>query len=88
MADSQGELTGDDVIYAYPDLRTLLVGKFKSSVMKLTRLSFAKSIVFDDVTGIPILETTPILESGESFSYDQSNEENISLTPLLQGINS
>ncbi len=88
MADSEGQLTGDDVIYAYPDFRTLLVGKFKSSVMISARLSLAKSIEFDDVTGIPILETTPIFESGESFSYDQSNEENISLTPLLQGIDS
>ena len=85
MADSEGELTGDDVIYAYPDFTTLLVGKFKAGVMISARLSFAKSITFDDVTGIPILEAAQIFDGGESFAFDKSDEENISMTPLLEG---
>jgi hypothetical protein len=27
VADADGDLTGDDVVYAYPDFRTLLVGR-------------------------------------------------------------
>ncbi len=86
MANSEGELTGDDIIYAYPDYYTLLVGKFKSSVMISAKLSYAKSMVFDDITGIPILQTTQTMDGGESFIFDQSNEEDISTNPLLEGM--
>ncbi len=86
MADSEGELTGDDIIYAYPDYNTLLVGKFKSGVMISARLAAARSITFDDVTGIPILQATQIVDGEESFAFDQLNEEKISMTPLLEGI--
>ena len=62
------------------------MGKFKASVMISARLSSTRSIVFDDVTGIPILEPSQMIESDEeSFAFDQSNEENISMTPLLEG---
>ena len=44
--DDKGDLTGDDMVYTYPDFTTLLVGKFRRSVMissKLTTLSGIRS---------------------------------------------
>lgn len=48
------------------------------------KLSYAKSIVFDDITGIPILQTTQTMDGGESFVFDQSNEKDVSTNPLLE----
>ncbi len=50
------------------------------------KLSYAKSIVFDDITGIPILQTTQTMDGGESFVFDQSNEKDVSTNPLLEGM--
>ena len=53
--DAEGDLTGDDVIYVYPDFKTLLVGEFRKSVMIAARLAFTRDVKFDDVTGIPVI---------------------------------
>ena len=87
MANGEGELTGDDVIYAYPDYKTLLVGKFSKGVMMSAKQSFATGIVFDDVSGIPMLLPSQVLNSGNTFSYDEADAITISNHPTLQGMN-
>lgn len=87
MADPNGDLTGDDVIYVYPDYHTLLVGKFKKSVMIKAKRSFVREILFDDISGIPYIIPGEILNPEEIFHYDEADETTISMNPLLQGLN-
>jgi len=47
--------------------------------------SFAREIVFDDVTGIPSLIPGEILNPEKLFSFEESDKKTISSQPLLQG---
>jgi hypothetical protein len=84
--DDMGELTGNDVIYAYPDYKTLLVGKFTKGIMISAKQSFANGIVFDDVSGIPMLVPSQVSNNfGKTFSFDEADAITISKQPTLQG---
>ena len=39
-----GRMTGDDVVYLYPDLHTALVGSWNNDVMRAGRLSVVTGI--------------------------------------------
>ena len=84
-ADTEGHVTGDDVIYAYPDFQTLLVGKFIKSSMVAARLAKAMRLVFDDVTGIPIIVPGEVENFDEVFSFDEADKFTISRNPTLHG---
>ena len=85
MVDPNGYLTGNDIIYAYPDYHTLLVGRFENSVMISARKSIAIDIKFDEISGIPLIISGDVNCLEEAFSYDESDTVTISRTPLLQG---
>ena len=55
--------------------------------MNSAKQTFAREIVFDDVTGIPSIISGEILNPEEEvFSFDESDETIISKKPLLQGL--
>ena len=83
--DPRGYLTGNDVIYVYPDYQTLLVGKFENSVMVSAHSALAIDIKFDEVSGIPMIIPGEVNCMEDTFSYDESDTTSISRSPLLQG---
>ena len=42
-----GRMTGDDVVYLYPDLHTALVGSWNNDVMRAGRLSVVTGITME-----------------------------------------
>ena len=84
--DAEGDLTGDDVIYVYPDFKTLLVGEFRKSVMIAARLAFTRDVKFDDVTGIPVIVPGEIVNTDtDVYSFDEADKVVIIKNPTLQG---
>ena len=83
--DLNGDLTGDDIIYLYPDFKTLLVGRFQKSVMVSARQTVASQLVFDDVTGIPTIVPGEIINPNDVYSFDEADKTTISSNPTLQG---
>jgi hypothetical protein len=84
-ADPKGDLTGDDIIYIYPDFKTLLVGRFEKSVMISARQAVASQLVFDDITGIPVIIPGEIINPDKVYSFDEADKTIISKNPTLQG---
>ena len=84
--DHQGDLTGNDIVYAYPDFTTLLVGKFTKSVMISAKQSVLRDIRFSKISKIPYLlyDFQALSSSKHSYSLDVSNKKVISHDPLLQ----
>ncbi len=80
--DDGGELTGDDVVYVYPDLETLLVGSFVNGTMVSARSSGLAGLAFDAVSGIPLLLES--LDRGDArFSYEEPTPVSVR-DPLLR----
>ncbi len=84
--DPEGDLTGDYIVYAYPDYKTLLVGKFIKSVMIATRQSFTTGIAFDDISNIPTVIPGKIIHPEDVFGFDEADKTIISRNPTLQGM--
>lgn len=53
--DDRGELTGDDVVYVYPDYNTLLVGTFQNGTMVAAKSSVLVGLDVDPASKIPLL---------------------------------
>ncbi len=85
--DPEGDLTGDDIVYAYPDYKTLLVGKFRKGVMIATSQSFTTGIAFDDISNIPTVIPGKIIHPEDVFGFDEADKTIISRNPTLQGMN-
>ena len=81
--DDLGELTGDEIVYAYPDFETLLVGKFRLGVMVSAQQSTFNGFKFDRMSGIPMLLYKPDEKSCLKFKFEPSDKMSIGLDPLL-----
>jgi hypothetical protein len=84
--DPEGDLTGDDIVYAYPDYKTLLVGKFRKGVMIATSQSFTTGITFDDISKIPTVIPGKMIHPEDVFGFDEADKTIISRNPTLQGM--
>ena len=72
--DSSGKLTGNRIVYSYPDFETLLVGKFVDGKMVSAKESRFSGLGFDPKSGLPVLkfDKKMIKETGEVFNFDLS----------------
>ena len=74
-----GQLTGNRIIYSYPDFETLLVGKFVDGKMVSAKETRISGIKFDPETGIPVLKFNKkmLKSAGNVFSLDLSTGSSI-----------
>ncbi len=82
--DAEGQLTGDDVAFVYPDGETALVGSFERGVMREAREATVTSVECDR-GGIPKInyEFAPG-EEASLFSYDPPSNDSFGQSPLLR----
>jgi histone-lysine N-methyltransferase SETD7 len=83
--DHAGDLTGPDLVYSYPDFKTLLVGHFAKGVMISAKESQLTGIKFDRRSKIPNLVYDKLLlrKSKNIFTFDPSNKNpQIAQNPL------
>ena len=85
--DQRGELTGEDLVYAYPDFTTLLVGKFSSGIMMGAKQTTLTGIKFDKITKVPyILYDKKLLQASKQvFAFQEPTKTSVGLDPLVQG---
>ena len=83
--NESGDLTGEEIVYVYPDFETLLVGKFIKGVMVAANQRTFIGIKFDRISGIPLLLPSKKVsqKSGETFKFEPSNKIFIGANPLL-----
>lgn len=69
----EGDLTGDDFVYAYPDFTTLLVGTFAKGVMVAAKQTLLTDVRFDRISKIPfLLFDKKVLEvSKQVFTFNE-----------------
>jgi len=75
-----GRMTGDDVVYLYPDLHTALVGSWNNDVMRAGRLSVVTGITMKE--GYMYPTTAPAKNKDMTYRTDISGFSVISATPL------
>jgi len=81
-ADMMGCLTGDDIAFLYPDLKTALLGTFIKGQMKVAQTAFVKSVTHrKHADGLMHLTFTE--PRGPFFSEDKGTREVICQEPLL-----
>jgi histone-lysine N-methyltransferase SETD7 len=78
--DHNGKLTGDDIMYIYPDLNTCLVGRFTDGVMEATKEAHVERFRWvDNILVVEVGETT-----GPDFSFSPSTSEYMTVNWLQQ----
>ena len=80
VVDKEGQFTGEDMMYIYPDLVTCLVGKFRNGVMIAARESRVDMIVNPGEEGsiLHVRAATPDPD-GHIFSYQPSDDQKMSV---------
>jgi len=68
QVNDKGELTGDDIMFVYPDLTTCLVGKFQKGVMVSARLSYIQTLDWDREIRVAVPYTGSINNNAYSRS--------------------
>ncbi|XP_023336315.1 histone-lysine N-methyltransferase SETD7 isoform X2 [Eurytemora carolleeae] len=81
LLDHDGKMTGDNIIYMYPDFRTGLRGSFQDGVMISAQLSTILSSEEVDGVCIPVLSEP---KSEDIYFFDPATSTRISRQPLLQ----
>lgn len=85
IADSLGQLTGQNIAYIYPNFKTALLGNFTNGVMKSARGTSLTSFEEDLLTGFPRIvfdEANPDTKN-DMYKFDESTKTQISSSPLL-----
>ncbi len=76
--DEEGRLSGDEIAFVYPDLKTALVGKFEGSLMISAR---ERKIVAEKCgNGIKRIKFSEI-RSEDIFKHEKMNEFRFAGTP-------
>jgi len=75
--DERGKLTGDDIMFIYPDMHICLVGQFKDGIMVSARLSYLESLTWD--THILVAVPSKQIFSDDVFSYSPSSHRGITV---------
>ena len=83
--DTSGHLTGNEIVYSYPDFETLLVGQFVDGVMVAAKQSKLRGIKFDKLSKIPYLlfDKSLLKMSDNIFTFEPSNKTSVGANPLL-----
>jgi histone-lysine N-methyltransferase SETD7 len=83
--DSSGHLTGNEIVYSYPDFETLLVGHFVDGIMRAAKQSKLRGVKFDKMSKIPYLlfDKNLLKINQDIFTYEPSNKTSVGANPLL-----
>ncbi|EDV24845.1 uncharacterized protein TRIADDRAFT_26073, partial [Trichoplax adhaerens] len=76
LVDDDGEFTGDEIAYLYPDQETVLYGSFEEG-----RMVCAKAASFQGVRNNKLIIEN--LDTEEKYSFDESADDVITVNPLL-----
>ena len=85
--DSKGRLTGDDIIYIYPDKETVLIGRFEDGQLmrgqaaKLEDTGMNKAAINSGELKLP--KVSYRTDHPETIHFDVSSHDILSLQPLL-----
>ncbi len=74
--DERGEMSGDNIVYVYPDLKTVLVGNFSANVMLGARAS--KVVAERCHSGLKVLRLARPDELGPVYKYRAGDELHVS----------
>ena len=77
-----GRMTGDKVIYLYPDLHMALVGQWQNDVMKGARLAKVSGVQFIEGLLAPVVHL--VSDCDKEFHMDVSGFSKISSQPLIR----
>ena len=81
VLDREGQLTGEEVVYIYPDLRTCLVGRFQGGRMESAREG---RLVGVQGEGEDLLRAVVRMVRREVYSYSPSTSLQLTVPPLLR----
>lgn len=84
--DDEGEITGSNLVFAYPDFTTLLAGQFSKGVMISAKQTTLTGVKFDKTTKVPyILFDKKLLDMAqEVFSFHEPTKLSVGQAPLQQ----
>ena len=88
--DSEGRLTGDNIVYVYPDKETALIGQFedgqlvKARMAKLLKVLGTSTAVINDTGEVKLPNFSYRADFPESVCFDVSSHDVLSLQPLLR----
>ncbi len=80
--NDDGELSGDGIVFIYPDGETALLGRFENGVMRSAKEAEVIGVTCEK-HGIPVAELKASPNS-PTFAYDPSNNETFGDFPLLR----
>jgi len=78
--DNEGELTGDNIAYIYPDFKMAIKGKFEEGLLVEGHQCELIGSYEDHGVEIPVFSET----FGPSYQYEKPSIKNIALNPLLR----
>ena len=78
--DENDDITGDRCFFVYPDLNTVIVGKFRKGQLIQGNLGRIVRVSLENDILIPEVETVPV---PEMLTRDESTLRSISKTPLI-----
>ena len=82
VVDNDGCLSGDDIVYVYPDKRTAIIGLFNNAVLVKGRYAWLTTLLDVPASSLPKLELNE--DIAESVVFDRSNHDHLSSQPVLQ----
>ena len=70
IQETDHKLTGDEIMYLYPDYDTMFVGTFEDKMMIKAKEASLKQVGCDDKTGLPIISAYDLAQDDVIYSYD------------------
>jgi len=84
VLNGEGEMTGDEIAYIYPDFKTALIGSFEKGFMKSAREGkVVGELLCDSEWGLPFVDFLLVEENEVIFSYDPATNESFGSSPHL-----
>jgi len=79
IVDEDGDLSGDDIMFIYPDLTSVLYGSFSRGAMTRTRFTTVSDIDFSSI--LPVVKVNMPNISSPCYKYQPSNCRSVFVTP-------
>ena len=70
--DEQGDHTGENIVYMYPDLETVMVGRFVKGVMEEARLGEVRRV--REEVGALVVDTV-VTEKGQVYRHEAPTKD-------------
>ena len=70
IQETDHKLTGDEIMYLYPDYDTMFVGTFEDKMMIKAKEASLKQVSCDEKTGLPIITAYDLAQDDVIYYYD------------------